>query len=100
MLQILKADLLLIDRTPAIKTLISSRPNDISLLIRESSLRLISKCIKLTLELGTEMMPNFSSRTLCILVFGTLPHCRCLRSGWLQYISKSSISMSSKSGSV
>jgi cohesin loading factor subunit SCC2 len=61
-LQILEADPLLIDRTPAIKTLISGRTNDISVLVRESSLRLISRCMELTPELGAEMMPNILRR--------------------------------------
>ena len=61
-LQILEADPLLVDRTPAVKTLISGRTNDISVLVRESSLRLISKCIELTPELGAEMMPNILRR--------------------------------------
>ncbi|KAH6668494.1 sister chromatid cohesion C-terminus-domain-containing protein [Halenospora varia] len=49
-LQILEADPLLIDRTPAVKTLISGRTNDISVLVQ------------LTPELGTEMMPDILRR--------------------------------------
>ena len=61
-LQILEADPLLIGRTPAVKALISGRTNDISVSVRESSLRLISKCIELMPELGVEMMPDILRR--------------------------------------
>ncbi|KAH7418634.1 sister chromatid cohesion C-terminus-domain-containing protein [Cadophora sp. MPI-SDFR-AT-0126] len=61
-LHILEADPFLIGRTPAVKTLICGRTKDISVSVRESSLRLISKCIELTPELGVEMMPNILRR--------------------------------------
>jgi cohesin loading factor subunit SCC2 len=61
-LQILEADPSFIGRTPTVKTLVSGRTNDISVSVRESSLRLISRCIELTPELGVEMMPDILRR--------------------------------------
>ncbi|KFX99911.1 hypothetical protein V490_01562 [Pseudogymnoascus sp. VKM F-3557] len=53
LLQILEADPSLIDRTPGVMDLISGRTNDNSALVRESSLRLISRC-----KLGVKMLPD------------------------------------------
>ncbi|KAH8587839.1 sister chromatid cohesion C-terminus-domain-containing protein, partial [Bisporella sp. PMI_857] len=62
LLPILEADPFIIDHTPLVKTLVSSRMKDISVAVRESSLRLISRCRELTPQLGVEVMPEIVRR--------------------------------------
>jgi cohesin loading factor subunit SCC2 len=47
---------------PAVKTLVSRCTNDISVSVRESSLRLISRCIELKPGLEAEMMSSILQR--------------------------------------
>ena len=63
LLQILEADPFIICHAPDIKTLVSGRTNDISVSVRETSLRLISRCMALKPELEVELMPDILRRT-------------------------------------